>query len=848
MDGDESVASPTTPPSARHVYSAEVLYALNTGATPAPDSIPPDVLAPPPDARTPPRQQRPARAAAHHHHHQQQQQHHTQHYPHNHQHQQQPSHQHRKNHQHQAPGLLEGLRLFSMGEVSEADAAAAISESPEIQASASAIVDAAVAPPLEVGRQVDLRDTRRWAGLCVCVSSAQQASGTGGFLRAVSHAVQQMHSSREMWRWRADLPQGEILLREEELNQLRRLRLAVFIGDLFGCGVLGERETVDFAAELLGLPRQERVVAESPSPEDMIAAAEMLKSAGPILEQRLDPLIGATLFDRLAHFQQVTDSPTVRSVLFGVLQDRVAGWPPASRSSLSVYRAAVCPGGSAPSSVGRDALLEVPVASPSRSGASSPIPPSQQLGILNPSAAPFTPGGVVVPAAAPVVQLAAQPLPPVPPAPPGNVSPSPGGLPLAAEGRGGHPPIIGRGGRGGRGGVPLPSGPPPPVGPPVAEPSREPVHDHHSRKDRTVYVVGIDTALSEQNLLDFLSTCGNLAKVRLCGDTNNRTIYGFFEFCTRAEAAKLLHKDKMKLGAYILNCSWAKSAIRDVQASPHVRQYNIRDGKIIQNSPGLKDSTLQQPNWMPKPGTRRREREDGEYADPHGSLPGDPRMLQQHERGHDADDFLREVEAYGLEPQGEWDDPFSAHKEGFQGMALTDFAQGEPEQEASVANVEQFIAASGDEAKLKEWGQGQESPTREGPPGQSVLGKYLEMGFSGDLPPSTEFDSDKASQLLKLTHEVARVDVRRSWAEAVSCIVRHKRWTTSEGLWDRVSLGLATCVRDRTLMPEEVTDVVSRVTVDQQYDFQMLLSDALINVAQLDYAEVTNILQPLMGM
>ena len=94
-------------------------------------------------------------------------------------------------------------------------------------------------------------------------------------------------------------------------------------------------------------------------------------------------------------------------------------------------------------------------------------------------------------------------------------------------------------------------------------PARQEPDALEASKDRTVYVVGIDTSLPEKTLLDFVQSCGRLLKIRLCGDTNNRTIYGFFEYKTRREAQHMMDKDKTPLGKYILNCSWAKSAIRD---------------------------------------------------------------------------------------------------------------------------------------------------------------------------------------------------------------------------------------------------------------------------------------------
>ncbi|KAJ9465724.1 Polyadenylate-binding protein-interacting protein 8 [Diplonema papillatum] len=142
-------------------------------------------------------------------------------------------------------------------------------------------------------------------------------------------------------------------------------------------------------------------------------------------------------------------------------------------------------------------------------------------------------------------------------------------------------------------------------------------------KDRTVYVVGIDTSLHESKLLEFVQNCGRLLKIRLCGDTNNRTIYGFFEYKTRREAQNLMDKDKQPLGKYILNCSWAKAAIRDAMTSsashktavPQVRNYRFGDDGFVEGDENteLRESCLQQKNWVPRV---KRRGNDGEELMP----------------------------------------------------------------------------------------------------------------------------------------------------------------------------------------------------------------------------------------
>eukprot|EP01064_Diplonema_japonicum_P013991 TRINITY_DN2151_c2_g1_i1.p1 TRINITY_DN2151_c2_g1~~TRINITY_DN2151_c2_g1_i1.p1 ORF type:complete len:430 (+),score=49.79 TRINITY_DN2151_c2_g1_i1:37-1290(+) len=82
-------------------------------------------------------------------------------------------------------------------------------------------------------------------------------------------------------------------------------------------------------------------------------------------------------------------------------------------------------------------------------------------------------------------------------------------------------------------------------------------------RQRTIYVCGIDTTIWEQTLVGFLEGCGELEKVRLCGDRSNHTVFGFFEYRTREGALNLLAKNQLKLGSYVLKISLASSAIKD---------------------------------------------------------------------------------------------------------------------------------------------------------------------------------------------------------------------------------------------------------------------------------------------
>ena len=121
------------------------------------------------------------------------------------------------------------------------------------------------------------------------------------------------------------------------------------------------------------------------------------------------------------------------------------------------------------------------------------------------------------------------------------------------------------------------------------------------RKECTVYVVGIDSAIPESDLLAYASQCGPVSKIRLCGDTSNPTVYGFFEFEYPDAARRLIRRDKTPLGSFVIQCSHARQAIRDLHGDA-TSDSNIRTlcfGKSSQppppsssSSPTLKESTL----------------------------------------------------------------------------------------------------------------------------------------------------------------------------------------------------------------------------------------------------------------
>lgn len=118
---------------------------------------------------------------------------------------------------------------------------------------------------------------------------------------------------------------------------------------------------------------------------------------------------------------------------------------------------------------------------------------------------------------------------------------------------------------------------------------------------RTVYAVGIDSALSERDLVAFLSQCGTLTRARLCGDTTNRCVYGFFEYQTRAGAEALMRRTKTKLGNYTINLSWARTPIRDARSERDTR-LRVVDLSAANGMPcaAVRDSPLVDAGWTPQ--------------------------------------------------------------------------------------------------------------------------------------------------------------------------------------------------------------------------------------------------------
>ena len=122
------------------------------------------------------------------------------------------------------------------------------------------------------------------------------------------------------------------------------------------------------------------------------------------------------------------------------------------------------------------------------------------------------------------------------------------------------------------------------------------------RRDCTVYVVGIDASLPESELLSFIAQCGHLVKVRLCGDTTNRTIYGFFEFDCKESSDALVAKTGSVLGSYTIHCSFARQAIRDLSHGPADSKIRTLNFDKSHEDTSLRESILNDPTWFKSQG------------------------------------------------------------------------------------------------------------------------------------------------------------------------------------------------------------------------------------------------------
>ncbi|KAJ6235311.1 polyadenylate-binding protein-interacting protein [Anaeramoeba flamelloides] len=79
----------------------------------------------------------------------------------------------------------------------------------------------------------------------------------------------------------------------------------------------------------------------------------------------------------------------------------------------------------------------------------------------------------------------------------------------------------------------------------------------------TIFITSIDVAISEEQLIQFFSSCGTIAACKLCGDTSHAKRFAFIEFTSPIEAQKALSLNGANLGFYSIQVHPSKTAIKN---------------------------------------------------------------------------------------------------------------------------------------------------------------------------------------------------------------------------------------------------------------------------------------------
>eukprot|EP00759_Apiculatamorpha_spiralis_P054004 PhF_6_TR673/c3_g1_i1/m.1027 len=83
-------------------------------------------------------------------------------------------------------------------------------------------------------------------------------------------------------------------------------------------------------------------------------------------------------------------------------------------------------------------------------------------------------------------------------------------------------------------------------------------------KERTVYVSHIDCTGTEGSLMALLTSCGEVTKIRLCGNTTQSTQYAFVEYATSTGAKSAIRSlEGQRYGHYTLHCTLSRNMIHD---------------------------------------------------------------------------------------------------------------------------------------------------------------------------------------------------------------------------------------------------------------------------------------------
>jgi RNA recognition motif-containing protein len=69
---------------------------------------------------------------------------------------------------------------------------------------------------------------------------------------------------------------------------------------------------------------------------------------------------------------------------------------------------------------------------------------------------------------------------------------------------------------------------------------------------RTIYVSGIDSSMTEQNVVDYFSYCGQITNYKFCGDTSKPTRFAFFEYATFEGCITSMRMNGNMLGSSVI--------------------------------------------------------------------------------------------------------------------------------------------------------------------------------------------------------------------------------------------------------------------------------------------------------
>ncbi|KAJ6249071.1 polyadenylate-binding protein-interacting protein [Anaeramoeba flamelloides] len=106
-----------------------------------------------------------------------------------------------------------------------------------------------------------------------------------------------------------------------------------------------------------------------------------------------------------------------------------------------------------------------------------------------------------------------------------------------------------------------------------------------SKKSCTIFITSIDVAISEEQLVRYFSSCGNVAACKLCGDLNHPKRFAFIEYTAPREAQKALSLHGSNLGFYSIQVQPSKTAIKNPSYMNSNYQYPTNNDDQYQTQP-----------------------------------------------------------------------------------------------------------------------------------------------------------------------------------------------------------------------------------------------------------------------